>query len=96
MVKVVTRENRNTVRVVTSACSVHRDLVVSERDGKIQELKDTISQLNLERTELITKVTLHHRLTYMYVYMHVHMLHGCRLKQVKEPPLPSASWNKKR
>ena len=35
-----------------------RDLVVSERDGRIQELKDTISQLNLERTELITKVSI--------------------------------------
>ena len=45
---------------------VCRDLVVAERDGKIQELKDTISQLNLERTELITKVTY---MYIVYVYM---------------------------
>ena len=29
---------------------------MTERDAKVQELKDNISQLNLERTELITKV----------------------------------------
>ena len=32
---------------------------MTERDAKVQELKDNISQLNLERTELITKVHVH-------------------------------------
>ena len=36
----------------------YRESVVSECEVKIQELKDTISQLNLEKTELVTKVSL--------------------------------------
>ena len=35
---------------------LYRESVVSECEGKIQELKETISQLNLEKTELVTKV----------------------------------------
>ena len=37
--------------------SLTRESQVKELEGEVQELKNNISQLQLERTELITKVT---------------------------------------
>ena len=49
---------------VSSAC---REGEVRELERQVQEMRETVTQLQLERTELHTKV-------YMYMYIHYDVL----------------------